>query len=118
VEPANPECDQIGANRRPDAVDDELRTRPGRTVRANVLGNDVDPDGDALTVRPDRGRTSEGTLEVAADGAFSYTPPRGFVGRDGVGYTVTDGRGGSDVGMAWLRAAPRTRWRPRSRSPR
>jgi hypothetical protein len=52
-------------------------------VRGNVLGNDSDPDGDALS-------TGTGTVSTAAggqvtfygDGVFSYRAPAGFVGVD------------------------------------
>ena len=98
VEPASPDCDQTGANRPPDAVDDEFRIRPGRTVRANLLSNDVDPDGDKLTVNPFEGPLVDGRLDLKADGTFTYTPRRGFVGAESFDYTVSDGRGGSDVG--------------------
>jgi hypothetical protein len=105
-------CARPLVNRPPDAVDDELRSRPGRTMRTNVLRNDSDPDGDALTVRPDANRTDGGTfsvsytandydpdgdtmtvasqLNVKRDGTFSYTPAPGFVGRESFGYAVQD----------------------------
>jgi hypothetical protein len=100
---ADPACAQPVVNRPPDAVDDELRSRPGRTMRTNVLRNDFDPDGDALTVRPNANRTDGGTFSVAADGAFAYTPRYGFAGGDSVSYTISDGRGGSDTATVWIR---------------
>jgi hypothetical protein len=75
---------------------------PLETMRTNVLSNDSDPDGDALTVRPNANRTAGGTFRVAADGAFAYTPNYGFAGRDRVGYEVSDGRGGSDTATVWI----------------
>lgn len=39
-----------------------------------VLGNDADPDGDAMTATLVDGPV-DGMLALAADGAFSYTPP-------------------------------------------
>jgi hypothetical protein len=99
---ADPACAQPVVNRPPDAVDDTVRSRPGRTIRTNVLGNDSDPDGDALTVRPNRNRTFAGTFSFAADGAFAYTPRYGFAGTDGVSYEVSDGRGASDAATVWV----------------
>jgi Bacterial Ig domain len=99
---ADPACAQPVVNRPPDAVDDEVRSRPGRTIRTNVLGNDSDPDGDALTVRPNRNRTFAGTFSFAADGAFAYTPRYGFAGTDSVSYEVSDGRGASDAATVWV----------------
>jgi hypothetical protein len=58
-----------------------------------VLGNDSDPDGDPLqasVVTP----PAAGTLELAADGGFRYTPPVGFLGEVSFSYQATDGRGG------------------------
>jgi large repetitive protein len=98
----DPACAQPVVNRPPDAVDDELRSRPGRTMRTNVLRNDSDPDGDVLSVRPNANRTDSGTFSVAADGAFAYTPRYGFAGGDSVSYTVSDSRGGSDTATVWI----------------
>ncbi|GAB6040859.1 Ig-like domain-containing protein [Endothiovibrio diazotrophicus] len=38
---------------------------------------------------------SHGSVVVAADGTFTYTPEAGFVGSDGFSYVVDDGLGGS-----------------------
>jgi hypothetical protein len=78
----DPACAQPVVNRPPDAVDDELRSRPGRTMRTNVLANDYDPDGDTITV--------SSRLNVKRDGSFTYTPAPGFIGRDAFGYAVED----------------------------
>jgi hypothetical protein len=56
-----------------------------------VLGNDVDPEGDAtiqaqLTVAP-----TNGTLMLNANGTFTYTPNAGFIGTDTFRYRATDG---------------------------
>jgi hypothetical protein len=98
VEPANPECDHIGANRRPDAVDDEFTIRPDGPLRGSVLRNDFDLDGDTLRVNPVDAPLVDGHLVLRADGMFTYTPRPGFVGAESFDYTVSDGRGGSDVG--------------------
>ena len=79
---ADPACVQPVVNRPPDAVDDELRSRPGRTMRANLLSNDSNPDGDTITV--------SSRLDVKRDGEFTYTPAPGFVGRESFGYAVQD----------------------------
>jgi hypothetical protein len=106
AEPANLACGQPGpgANQQPDAVDDQLTVGPGGTVRANVLGNDLDPDGDAL-------RVGEGTIRTAAggqvtfyrDGLFSYRTPAGFVGVDSFQYGLLDSYGAQDVGTVTIR---------------
>jgi hypothetical protein len=37
-----------------------------------------------------------GSLDLAADGSFIYTPPTGFVGADFADYVVTDGTSSID----------------------
>ncbi|MEX2186008.1 MAG: Ig-like domain-containing protein [Pirellulales bacterium] len=57
---------------------------------ANVLANDTDADGDSLTailVTP----PSRGSLALAIDGTFIYTPFAGFVGVDTFTYRASDG---------------------------
>jgi hypothetical protein len=61
------------------------------TVEApGVLANDTDADGDALTAT---GLTqpAHGAVVMEADGSFTYTPDRGFVGTDTFTYQASDG---------------------------
>jgi len=59
---------------------------------SGVLGNDTDPDsGDVLTASG--GAVAHGTLALAADGSFTYTPETGYVGPDSFTYTATDSGG-------------------------
>jgi VCBS repeat-containing protein len=54
-----------------------------------ILGNDSDPDGNAL--RPIRVTDpANGTLTLNADGSFTYTPNANFFGGDSFTYRVTD----------------------------
>jgi len=55
-----------------------------------LLDNDVDPDGDALAAVPvtGQGTSQGGSVDVAADGHFVYTPPVGFNGVDDFAYTI------------------------------
>ena len=58
-----------------------------------VLADDIDAQGQVITVaipRPVSG-PSHGTLTIAADGSFSYTPDAGYTGTDTFGYAATDG---------------------------
>jgi hypothetical protein len=55
-----------------------------------VLANDSDSDGDPLSAVLDSG-PSHGTLNLAADGSFSYTPGSGFSGSDSFTYHASDG---------------------------
>jgi len=84
----------------PVAVDDGYTTFRGTPLVVaaleGVLANDEDTPDDALTATLVDG-VSHGTLELAADGAFAYTPAPGFVGSDGFSYRVTDAFGSSDT---------------------
>ena len=55
-----------------------------------TLANDTDIDGDTLSTFIVTG-TSHGTLALAADGAFEYTPNLNYFGADEFTYAVTDG---------------------------
>ena len=55
-----------------------------------VLANDTDNEGDTLTVQLFSG-TQNGTLDLQADGSFSYTPNAGFTGTDSFVYQANDG---------------------------
>ena len=68
----------------PDARDDAIEVLGGSgPVSVDVLANDVDADGDSLTVTD----VSDGTT----DGAVVTWNPAGFVGVHRIVYTVTDG---------------------------
>ena len=90
-----------GANDAPVANDDSASTNENNIagVSGNVLANDTDADGDALTVAaPGTYVGTYGTLEIAADGSYTYIPGAGAQGLD-VGesaqdvftYTASDG---------------------------
>ena len=55
-----------------------------------LTSNDVDVDGDSLTVVLVSG-PSNGTLILSGDGSFTYTPAGSFSGADQFTYYVTDG---------------------------
>lgn len=80
-------------NSAPVAVDDAYSTVWNQllTVAApGFLGNDSDPDGDAVSASIVSG-PSRGLLTAAADGSFQYIPSLLFVGTDSFVYQVTDG---------------------------
>jgi VCBS repeat-containing protein len=80
-------------NEPPAAVGDSYTAVSGQalTVAApGVLTNDSDPDGDPLTTSLFSGPT-HGTLNLSADGSFSYVPDAGYVGPDAFSYEVSDG---------------------------
>ena len=55
-----------------------------------VLANDTDDDSDPLTAVLGDGPT-DGTVSLAADGSFTYTPDTGFNGVDTFTYSAHDG---------------------------
>jgi len=55
-----------------------------------VLANDTDADGDSLTAVLVTS-TANGSLALATDGSFTYTPAAGFVGEDSFTYVANDG---------------------------
>ena len=87
------------ANRAPNAEDDAGFRTPHETElkidAADLLRNDSDPDGHALSLR---GVSAErgGAAKLDAAGNVTFTPADGFSGSARLAYTVSDGRGGSD----------------------
>jgi hypothetical protein len=68
------------------------------------LGEDTDADGDPLSATLLSAPTNGGSVTLALDGSFEYTPSDTYEWGDEVSridtwtYTVSDGNGGSDVG--------------------
>ncbi|MGF1522503.1 MAG: Ig-like domain-containing protein [Leptolyngbyaceae cyanobacterium] len=83
-------------NAEPDAVDDNASVESGQAVTINILGNDVDPDGDTVSV-DSVGEAGNGTAVLNDDGTVTYTSNDGFEGDDTFTYTVSDGNGGTDT---------------------
>ena len=61
-----------------------------------VLANDTDVEGNDLTAEM-VDDVANGTLALAADGSFTYTPNAGFVGEDSFTYKAFDGELYSEV---------------------
>lgn len=59
-----------------------------------VLGNDADPDGDALVIVGTGESTWEAEVVIGPDGELLYNAPPGYWGVDEVTYEVADGNGG------------------------
>ncbi|WP_425955086.1 Ig-like domain-containing protein [Xylanimonas sp. McL0601] len=100
--------DRSRPNRPPVAKDDSLGARPGRTTVLDVLGNDVDPDGDVIAATlaqaPTRpgvelqrimgGAALQAVVDATASGSYRFT------------YRVDDGRGKSDEATVTLAVTP------------
>jgi VCBS repeat-containing protein len=88
-----------GLNDAPVANDDTASTDEDTAVSGNVLGNDTDVDVEPLTVtNPGTYSGIYGTLVLAADGSYTYTPnaaanglAAGETAQDAFGYTASDG---------------------------
>lgn len=61
-----------------------------------ILANDVDADGNGLTLTL-QSEPTNGVLEMNADGAFRYTPNENYFGADQFSYSVTDGIDASET---------------------
>jgi len=80
-------------NQPPVAADDSGTVSAGGSVVLDVLANDSDPDGDALTIAG-VDDPANGTVTLNDDGTLSYTADAGFSGTDSFTYTIDDGNGG------------------------
>ncbi len=78
------------SNNPPVAVDDFEKTDMNEPIDFNILNNDVDPDGDNITIvfnsLPEHGTISE----IDENGTVSYTPDENFVGQDFFSYVICD----------------------------
>ncbi len=74
----------------PVAVNDSFTTNENSAVMGNVLTNDSSPSGNPLTAVLQT-QPSAGTLSLAANGSFTYTPSTGFFGSDSFTYLDNDG---------------------------
>ena len=70
--------------------------RPLSVAAPGVLANDADPEGDALTAILTTG-PAHGTLDLAPDGSFTYTPATDWHGSDSFTYLADDGSVDSDA---------------------
>ena len=104
------------ANRLPVATANSYTTTEGVAVSGNVItdntgaGVDSDPDGDPLTASLVSGPL-HGTLSLAANGAFTYTPydaanGTNFAAADSFIYQLSDGKGGTSSAVVSLTVTP------------
>ncbi|MCP4769383.1 MAG: tandem-95 repeat protein, partial [Gammaproteobacteria bacterium] len=81
-------------NNAPVAIDDAITATEDTpfTSAIDLDANDTDLDGDALSVVAGTFATTQGgSITIAADGSYTYTPAANFNGVDSIDYTVTDG---------------------------
>ena len=93
----------------PIAVNDSYTLTGNTPITENaangVLANDIDFNGDSLTVSAVNGSAAnvgtaiaitDGTLTLNSDGSFTFTPTTGFSGTTSFTYTAHDAAGNSD----------------------
>lgn len=76
------------------------------TSSANLLANDVDPEGDALTLFTLLSATPSGSVITNSDGVISYQPVFGDTNMGGFSYVVADGKGGMATGLVTIAVLP------------
>ncbi|NKK43976.1 DUF4082 domain-containing protein [Rhizobium leguminosarum] len=99
-----------GPNSAPVATDDTGLTISGNdTVVISItslVGNDTDPNGDALTISA-VGNAVNGTVTLnKQNGTVIFTPTNNYSGPASFAYTLSDGRGGTDQGSVSLTVNP------------
>lgn len=100
---------------KPIAVEDKYQTKintsfstDGTVGKLKLTANDYTPDGQNYnyTTTPETKATANGgTVQIFADGNFTYTPPNGFTGIDQFNYTVHNPNG-SKIGLAKISVLP------------
>jgi hypothetical protein len=93
------------ANRAPVANNDSLTVPQNSSATlVDVLANDSDPDGDALSIAsvtsPVHGSA------VVSGNKVSYTPAAGYSGADSFSYTASDGNGGTATATVSVTVTP------------
>ncbi len=88
---------QVRENHRPIAVDDSLTVVGDAPQGLDVTANDIDPDGDALTLSANwlAVAPTKGGVVIDPDGVMIYTPSPGASGEDRLIYEIDDGSGGA-----------------------
>ncbi|HEY0858134.1 MAG TPA: Ig-like domain-containing protein, partial [Albitalea sp.] len=83
-------------NDAPVATHDLASTAINTALTIAVLANDLDVDGDSLSVTgAELANPAHGTVAVNLDGTLTFTPAADFSGSAVVAYSITDGHGGN-----------------------
>ena len=93
------------ANVAPVAVGDSVSTNEDTAIVINVLANDTDANGDALTASMLTG-PAHGKLVKNADGSFGYTPDKDWFGTDSFTYIASDGKVNSSLATVTIVVKP------------
>ncbi|MGB1206715.1 MAG: SdrD B-like domain-containing protein, partial [Chitinophagales bacterium] len=82
-------------NNAPQANNDNISVTENQPTIVDVLGNDIDLDGDDMTIMSFTNPLN-GTVELV-NGVFQYTPDAGFTGTDEFMYQICDENGDCDM---------------------
>ena len=88
------------SNNAPIANLDRATTAINQAVRGNVIDNDFDADPTQLVKILGNTDPANGTVVMAANGNFIYSPDPGFSGTDFFSYTISDANGGVATSFA------------------
>ena len=98
VDTGSPQQFTITVEEPPVAVDDAFGSSVDAEAEGDLLANDSDPQGSALTLQTTPASLpANGSVTLFSDGTFVYTPNAGFSGTDSFSYTVTNALGLSDT---------------------
>lgn len=89
----------------PDARNDLVSTNEDTPLTVQVLSNDVDIDGNTLTVTS-LTQPANGTAVLNADQTITYTPNLNFTGSNSFTYSISDGNGGTDTATVSVSVLP------------
>ncbi|MBJ6125028.1 peroxidase family protein [Microvirga splendida] len=92
--------DNPEGNDKPIVNDERFTVRKGEVLNltvAQLLANDVDPDGGELSI-VELDEDEHGTAVLNSDGTITFTPRFGFTGEASFTYMVSDGQGGYTEG--------------------
>ncbi|MCX6895618.1 MAG: Ig-like domain-containing protein, partial [Verrucomicrobia bacterium] len=88
----------------PVAVNDTVSTAINVPVTIAPLGNDSDPNGGTLSITVVN--PTNGTISSLTTTNFIFTPTTNFVGDATIGYTISDGQGGTASALITVHVTP------------
>ena len=94
----------VPANRAPTSANGGVTLAEDGSISGNLPAA-IDLDGDAITYARSSG-PAHGNLTLGSSGAYSYTPVTNYSGPDAFGFSVSDGKGGSNSYTVNLSVTP------------
>jgi len=94
-------------NQPPVATNDEFSLDEDSLLEGNLLANDQDPEAGVLTInQTPLTAPQKGSININANGDFSYTPQPNINGEDSFVYQITDNEGATDTAAVILNILP------------